>query len=718
MNCSIQGTVIRSFQILEGLSEDNLICNETLEDGVELLSPVLPTHEDALAPDFVQGLLLSPIPSFSCQSGSPSPIPPEFVQAVSHQDTPCRTLSDHEHSQTAKEDSQDTLNDDKITDSDDSYHPLDDENESTDSYEIPTQLASPVDEMSPLPPPSPTPLVSSVNKGKKRRKASDGMARENKELRLKGQAYMGRTTDQEGKQSFTRQKKQRQQGPACISDFCRRSQQRHCNEISDEERSEIFSMFWKELDWGQRKTYVSSMVNYVQVKRRRGIGRREGSFEYHLNVRGERLQVCKTTFLETLALKEWSVRSWVLQTNRPLETQEPSPPPSVKTTQNKTNEKSAVARMFIEQLPKVPSHYCRKDSKKLYLETIIQSKTHLYKLFKEFCDENGQQRVSRATLMRELKAMNIAIFKPRKDQCNLCLSYKYGQVSKEEYDTHIKRKVEAQTEKKLDKRIAEDDSDTLVITANYYKSKLCCHNYTLYDLATRDVVCYYWHEGNGEVNSSNFASCLLDYLQNVQGSRETPLRTIIMYSDGCGYQNRNVTLSNCLLHFAIRTGIEVVQKYLEKGHTWMEVDSVHSAIERKLRDRQIYWPPEYVEVISSARQNAPYKVKSLDFTFFKDFSKVLYVRSIRPGNGVGDPHVTDIRALRYSPCGTISYKLMLSDGWQVLPRRPAKVAEDVVIPNLYQQPRRIKKKKWQDLQELKLVLPTEYHSFYEGLQHE
>ena len=33
----------------------------------------------------------------------------------------------------------------------------------------------------------------------------------------------------------------------------------------------------------------------------------------------------------------------------------------------------------------------------------------------------------------------------------------------------------------------------------------------------------------------------------------------------------------------------------------MEVDSVHSAIEGKLRGCQIFWPAEYIDVISAAK---------------------------------------------------------------------------------------------------------------------
>ena len=35
--------------------------------------------------------------------------------------------------------------------------------------------------------------------------------------------------------------------------------------------------------------------------------------------------------------------------------------------------------------------------------------------------------------------------------------------------------------------------------ANYYKNKLCCHDFTIYNLSNRDVMCYFWHDVNGEL---------------------------------------------------------------------------------------------------------------------------------------------------------------------------------------------------------------------------
>ncbi|KAK9744134.1 hypothetical protein QE152_g8013 [Popillia japonica] len=121
---------------------------------------------------------------------------------------------------------------------------------------------------------------------------------------------------------------------------------------------------------------------------------------------------------------------------------------------------------------------------------------------------------------------------------------------------------------------------------------------------------------------------------------------------GTALFNRNDVLANALLNFAILHKIQVTQKYLTKGHTQMECDSVHVCIERKLKNREIKLPSDYVKASREAnRSPEPYEVIQLSHRLFKDYSKLEWHRysSIRPGK---DHVVTDIKALNYDPNST------------------------------------------------------------------
>jgi len=208
----------------------------------------------------------------------------------------------------------------------------------------------------------------------------------------------------------------------------------------------------------------------------------------------------------------------------------------------------------------------------------------------------------------------------------------------------------------------------LQASALYFKQKLTVHNFTVYNLNNDDVVCYVWHEGEGEFNAHIFASCLTNYLETeINCNKE-----IVIYSDGCGSQNRNATLSNALVSFLARTKrVPIIQKYLEKGHTQIKCDSVHGVIERRKKHRDLHSPAQYVLLIKEARLRNPYKVYYLQHNFFRDFSKLIMFQSIRPGRNVGDPTVADLRCLKYLPAGDIQWKIRHTDEWQFLlqPRR-------------------------------------------------
>ena len=255
----------------------------------------------------------------------------------------------------------------------------------------------------------------------------------------------------------------------------------------------------------------------------------------------------------------------------------------------------------------------------------------------------------------------------------------------------------------------------LQASALYYKTKLSCHNFTMYNLKSGEVVCYFWYEEQGDLSANSFATCVRDCLATVV---ENPnITRIILFSDGCGYQNRNVVLANALLDFSTTHKVEILQKYLEKGHTQMEVDSIHSVIERKLKNRSIYYPGDYTEIMRECRPAAPFKVKEVMCDFFKDFTGIKYVDSIRPGRRAGEPQVHNLRVLRYLPTPAIEYKTDFSDEFSPLPQRMHQRLNDWEIRQLHQQALCIKPTKYQHLQQLKAVIPHVYHAFYDDLRH-
>ena len=221
--------------------------------------------------------------------------------------------------------------------------------------------------------------------------------------------------------------------------------------------------------------------------------------------------------------------------------------------------------------------------------------------------------------------------------------------------------------------------------------------------------CYYWDEVNGNLSSDTFAWLQYSHFKKII-SDNPAIKKIIIWSDGCGYQNRNATISSAYLTLARETGRVLVQKYLVSGHTQMEVDSMHSSIEHQIRG-PMYHPRDYHMAMHLARKRNPYTVEEVTYKDFKHGFRG--ISNIRPGKSTGDPKVHDLRALMYYPDGTIHYKLDFEDEWKDLPHRTDN--KEVNLKQTFHARIPIKERKYKDLQEMSDVIPEYLHDFYKKL---
>ncbi|KAK5925675.1 hypothetical protein CgunFtcFv8_018184 [Champsocephalus gunnari] len=80
---------------------------------------------------------------------------------------------------------------------------------------------------------------------------------------------------------------------------------------------------------------------------------------------------------------------------------------------------------------------------------------------------------------------------------------------------------------------------------------------------------------NREFNSSEISTCMFQYLSTLSGTEH-----VVLYSDTCGGQNRNAGFSAMCLHAVNTLPISIIDhSFMESGHSKMECDSVHAAIE-------------------------------------------------------------------------------------------------------------------------------------------
>lgn len=402
---------------------------------------------------------------------------------------------------------------------------------------------------------------------------------------------------------------------------------------------------------GTKKLYV---INLVETSNRKRIyaenSTRLISNFYFLKLNSNRIPVCQKMFLSTLGITQKMVRIWKESSGLHCT-------PAISEKQNKVpnnckksyDDRLNFLKKWLDGIPKLESHYRRRYSKKLYFEADFKSYRQIYDLYIEECrhqKENEISQVSFPKFMDVLKAGNYGLFKPRNDECDLCVSFKSKNVSKDEYENHRSEIEKMRNEKLNDIENARSglcllfciDMQAVKLVpqtnanSSYYKMKLQVHNFTVYNVITHESDNYIWDETEGALTSSYFATCIIKHLEKVI-SQSPEFHHIIIYSDGCCYQNRNAILANALLLFCTEKNVTIEQKYLVVGHTQMECDATHSLIERKLKNIQVNLPSQLVDIIKSARKTPfPLNAHLLNHAYFCNYDAIpKRYTSIRPG---------------------------------------------------------------------------------------
>ncbi|KAJ8877398.1 hypothetical protein PR048_021852 [Dryococelus australis] len=277
----------------------------------------------------------------------------------------------------------------------------------------------------------------------------------------------------------------------------------------------------------------------------------------------------------------------------------------------------------------------------------------LYKFYKDdWCTNRGVEPLSACTFSQVFGEQSVSLYRPKKDECDLCAAFKFGNLSQDQCDIHLQEK-ERQERKNYSDKVNEEcvytmDLQSLLLCTRsnfsrlYYKTKLAVHNFTIFDLKSHDVYRFIWNETEEGLKANEFSTIITSFVRS-----QLPLpdhaNKLILCSFGCCYQNRNTTLSN---DFCARD----TPKW-----RW-----THGMLQ--LKHKTINVPADYVHACRSARNNPhPYGVKYVNHEYFKQFNQHLLYTTIRPGRKAGEPTVTDLRTLRYCPDGNIFYKLRFSE---------------------------------------------------------
>ena len=584
------------------------------------------------------------------------------------------------------------------------------------------------------------PITPSKRRGRKRRSQPDTWKRNSrKQKKLRGEVYLN-SRGGKGDSKHVR------------AVDCRKYRKQCAGKINEAQGESIFDSYYSLSTYERQKDFICTNIEtketrtYLDKDKQPAPKKRQVHYHYSFVIDGNKVPVCKTIFMKTLDIGHGNIKHAMDNCVNGHFAGGDGRGKHLPANKLPGSTREAVRR-HIAKFPAVESHYCTRRTARRYLASNLNI-TEMHRLYIAECKMTGDPEVSRA-FYRELfvSEYNIAFHKPKKDQCLTCndfYNHRADGTLTEEKETNFKehhqRKVESREEKQKDKELATKDPSVHAATfdmeailptpcsnvsLNYYKRKLAVYNLSIFSLGDKDGSCYMWDETEGNKGSSEIGTCLYQHLKSLPAS----VTKVILYSDTCSGQNRNKNVA-AALRFAVDSipNIESIdQKFLESGHTHMECDSMHSAIERAKKFTTINVPDEWNLVVQMARKGKPYTVIPLTHESVLDFkeyakSKLRNTRTDLQGNRVNWLKIKWIRYEKSDP-DALYFKYTMSEPFKVLRIRGSSTRKEKQVQTLDMPAKRYKTRlpvaeaKKKDLLDLcKMgVIRQAYHDYYKSL---
>lgn len=538
-------------------------------------------------------------------------------------------------------------------------------------------------------------------------------------------------------------KKKKVMGPPC-----KKCRLKCMDKLSEEIRKNLFSEYWQLGDHTRQWDFIARWVKITEKKVGSLISRRKFSRKYYFPLEKDEIQVCKTMFLQTLSISEKIVStvSSKLELSPTIEADKrgrhSNRPFRI------SNEIKECVQEHISLFPVVDSHYTRENTKKQYLDSDLNiSKMH--RLYSEWVKKKEVSEKTQNVTLRQYQDIfntftNISFFKPKKDLCDTCEKYKISTPEEKEsqqvdYNEHLSNKDIARQKKIDDKQrgisepnlcVAAFDLEKVLTTPQgevsnfYYKRKFATYNFTIFDIAKKLGYCFMWNEAEAKRGANEIATCLFKFMTMMKKDRVTEF---IFYSDNCGGQNRNRFLFSMWEYAAFALKVKITHRFLERGHTQNEGDSMHACIENSKKGKTIYVPVQWITLVRCAKVTGkPYLVTEVSNEDFLNFKGIVEDKSYNWTKTV------DGCQIRWS---CIKEIMVTFDKPFILSIKYNLTSPDFIIIDIKQkkqkgryQPRclpvqaytekiAIDKAKYNDLISLceMGLIPTTYHTFYKSL---
>ncbi|KAK5640066.1 hypothetical protein RI129_010877 [Pyrocoelia pectoralis] len=336
------------------------------------------------------------------------------------------------------------------------------------------------------------------------------------------------------------------------------------------------------------------------------------------------VHVCRQTFMGILGVKKDRILNILKRYKN--ENQMPLERRGGDRTKGKNNNKRAAIKTFVESLTCIQSHYCRsKTAHRFYLPAELSIR-ELWRMYNNRVNLDLQVKES---FFRYLfvRTYNVGFGTPKTDLCSTCLQFQ--EKIKTVTDPGVINALTVQ--QRLHKiranvfyEFLKENQENLEVVmfsfdcqknlalpkipdqAAYFSMQLNFYHFAVVEgsskgkLNQHTVRSYVWTELDHPRGSNEIASALYHVLTTYEFS--DTVKTIRLFCDGCGAQNKNSIvigmLSNWLLN-ASPPNIENVDVIFPVvGHSYIPPDRLFGQIEKLTKRKpEITCPEDYIKII-------------------------------------------------------------------------------------------------------------------------
>lgn len=197
-----------------------------------------------------------------------------------------------------------------------------------------------------------------------------------------------------------------------------------CKNVSAAQQKILLDEYWSKSDTARQKEYIGNLIHEMPIARKRkrnedsGVEKKNSRVYCLPDGQGNNVRVCLPFFCATFSVSKTIINDALF--NRSSNgsyngrDKRKGKPAHNATPTNKVDK----VRSFLNEIPKVRSHYCRKRSSRLYLPPDL-SIANLYDIYSK---KENSEAVNMNVFRKIFKEFEppLAIFLPKKDQCTVC----------------------------------------------------------------------------------------------------------------------------------------------------------------------------------------------------------------------------------------------------------------------------------------------------------